>query len=132
MAHTISMVHDADPKEAIWNDVGRHVGAMRVMGARILVAVYVPPEKTKSGLYLTSKSRDEANYQGKVGLVLKLGPLAFQEDPTHRFGPDTPKPGDWVVFSVGETFAFELGERRCRCVEDVDVQMIVQQPDSIW
>jgi co-chaperonin GroES (HSP10) len=132
MAHAIAMVHDDDPKATIMRDVTPHLKSVEILGARVLVAVYVRPEKTKSGLFLTAKSTDEDKYQGKVGLVLKLGPIAFMDDQTHRFGAKSPAVGDWIVYSVGDTFAMEMGERRCRSVEDVDVHLIVQNPDSIW
>ncbi len=132
MAHAIAMVHDDDPKATIMADVAPHLANVEVLGARVLVAVYVRPEKTRSGLILTSKSTDEDKYQGKVGLVLKLGPIAFHDDDTHRFGRLSPAIGDWIVFSVGDTFGMEMGERRVRSVEDVDVHLIVRNPDCIW
>jgi len=125
------MVHDADPRDLIIKDCAPYLEGLTVLGARVLVGVYVPPEVTKSGIILTTNSRTESNYQGKVGLVLALGPIAFQDDPTHRFGSRTPVIGDWVVFNVGDTFGLELGQRRARNVEDVDVHMIITDPDSI-
>jgi co-chaperonin GroES (HSP10) len=132
MAHAIAMVHEENPKAAILADCEPHLGGIKVLGARVLVAVYVRPNQTKSGLFLTAKTTDEDRYQGKVGLVLAMGPIAFEDDANHRFGTVKPKAGDWVVLSVGDTFAFEMGERRMRNVEDVDVQLIIENPDAIW
>lgn len=132
MAHAIAMVHTDDPKTALLNSLAPHLHNVSVLGARVLVAVYVRPEKTVRGIILTSKTTDEDRYQGKVGLVLAMGPIAFEDDPTHRFGTIKPKVGDWIVFSVGDTFAFELGQRRARSVEDVDVHLIIDNPDAIW
>lgn len=132
MPQALPAYHATDPKDDIWAEVRPYLDGIRVLGARILVGVYVRPEKTKSGLLLTARTLDEDRYQGKCGLLLAKGSLAFQDDATHRFGAVTPQVGDWVVFRVGDTFPFELGERRCRCVEDVDVQMIIDRPDSVW
>jgi co-chaperonin GroES (HSP10) len=132
MAHAIAMVHEDDPRAAIMDDCEPHLNHVQVLGARVLVGVYVRPHKTKSGLILTSKTTDEDRYQGKVGLVLALGPIAFEDDSSHRFGAVKPKVGDWIVYSVGDTFAMEMGERRARSVEDVDVHLIIENPDSIW
>lgn len=131
MAQAISMVHLADPRTMITEECAPFMEGLSVLGARVLVAVYVPPESTKGGIILTTNIRTESNYQGKVGLILALGPIAFQDDPTHRFGSHTPKVGDWVVFNVGDTFGLELGKRRARNIEDVDVHMIITDPDSI-
>lgn len=131
MAHAIAMVHDDDPKTAILEDLRPFLSDIEVLGARVLVAVYVRPKHTAGGIYLPDKTVDEDKYQGKVGLVLALGPIAFEDDQTHRFGTIKPQVGDWIVFSVGDTFGLELGKRRCRSVEDVDVHMILPRPDMI-
>lgn len=131
MAHAIPMVHLSDPRATIMEDCAPHLSGVKVLGARVLVGVYVPPESTKGGIILTTNSRTESNYQGKVGLVLALGPLAFADDATHRFGSLKPRVGDWVVFNVGDTFGMEFGQRRVRNVEDVDIHMIIQDPDCI-
>jgi len=132
MAHALAMVHFKDPKKEILDDIGAQISTVQVLGARVLVGVYVRPTKTAAGIILTDKSADEDKYQGKVGLVLKLGPIAFQDDATHRFGDIKPKVGDWVVFNVGDTFGMEVGKRRCRSVEDVDIHMIIERPDGLW
>lgn len=129
MAHAIAMVHDEDPRDTIMRDID--LSDVQVLGARVLVAVYVRPKQSAGGIYLPDKTVDEDKYQGKVGLVLALGPIAFEDDQTHRFGEIKPEVGDWVVFSVGDTFGLELGKRRCRSVEDVDVHMILHRPDAI-
>jgi co-chaperonin GroES (HSP10) len=131
MAQAIQMARDADPKAEILSEVGPFLPNVVVLGARLLVAVYVRAERTAGGILLPGQTRGEDKYQGKVGLVLAAGSLAFQSDETHRFGGVTPQMGDWVVFSVGDTFAFELGKQRCRAVEDVDVHMILSRPDII-
>jgi co-chaperonin GroES (HSP10) len=131
MATAIAMVHDENPKAAIFNDIDPYLGDVEVLGARVLVAVYVRPKQSAGGIYLPDRTVDEDKYQGKVGLVLALGPIAFQDDATHRFGEIKPEVGDWIVFSVGDTFGLEIGKRRCRSVEDVDVHMIIDRPDII-
>lgn len=127
----ILMTHTVDPKQEITDRVGDLADDLTIMGAQLLVAVYVRPEKTRSGIILSSDTRNEDKWQGKVGLVLKCGPLAFEEDATHKFGDRVPVPGDWIVMNVGDTFAFELGEQRCRVIEDVNVKMITKRPDIV-
>lgn len=132
MAHAIAMIHVRDPGDEIREEVAATLADVTVLGARLLVAVYVRPEKTLGGIIITGITTGEDRYQGKVGLVLQCGPIAFQDDATHRFGGKVPKVGDWVVFAVGDTFALEMGKRRVRMVEDVDVHMIISRPDAIW
>ena len=128
MASAIAMLHTVDPKRDL---LDMDVAGFSVLGAGVLLGVYKRPEKTASGLYLSSKTQDEDKHQGKVGLVLKMGPIAFVTDDTHDFGTVIPAVGDWVLFNVGDTFGFELGERRCRIVEDIHIKAILEKPDGV-
>jgi co-chaperonin GroES (HSP10) len=132
MAQAIAMLHKADPRSELQDKVDKLVGLIQPLGTGVMVAVYKRPARTAGGIILTDKTKDEDDYQGKVGLVLKLGPIAFEDDATHRFGDAVPKPGDWIVYNVGETFSFELGSQRCRIIEDVSVRAIIDQPDIVW
>lgn len=131
MAKALLMEHSVDPRLEIEKDVAEYIKGFEPMGALVVVGVYERPDKTKSGLYIAAKTKEEDKYQGKVGLVLAMGPLAFQEDASHRWAGKLPQVGDWVVYRIGDTTGFELGERRCRFVEDVDIKAIVAQPDII-
>lgn len=130
MVAAIMMAHDVDPREDIQGALGVAATQVTVMGAQVLVAIYKRPAKTKGGIYLSDNATDEDIYQGKVGLILKLGPMAFEEDETHKF-PVKPAVGDWVVFRVGDTFAFNMNERYCRLVEDIYIKAIVPYPDMV-
>lgn len=129
------MAHEVDPKTRIYDTMGAFVDEVTVMGAQLVVGVYMRPEKTRSGIILSADTRSEDRYQGKVGLVLKKGPLAFVEDDRHSFGERTPQVGDWIMFRVGDTFAFHLGgsndDNLARIVEDVDVKAILARPDIV-
>ena len=54
-------------------------------------------EPRLGGVYITPKTREEDKYQGKVGLVLALGPESYADE--ERF-PDGPwcQVGDWVMW----------------------------------
>lgn len=127
----LEVVHDQDPKFAILGTAMPLIESWKPMGAQVLVAIYRRPEKTKSGLILSSKTLDEDLYQGKVGLVLKTGPLAFVEDEHHKFGGTIPQPGDWVLYRIGDTFPFMIGEDYYRFVEDVAIRAIIDRPDVV-
>ena len=73
------MSHIEDPANEIRKRIG-DISQIEVLHNQILVGVYIRPEKTKGGILLTSQTRDEDRYQGKAGLVLKKGPLAFVDD----------------------------------------------------
>jgi len=97
----------------------------------VLVAIYVRPEKTASGLYLTDKARDEDVYQGKAAFVLKKGPTAFVDAPengVYFHGQDV-KPGDVIVYRVSDGFPLGIGGYHCRLIEDVAIRMTLAAAD---
>lgn len=123
----------ADPAEELLAKVrGDMAHIAEVMGAGVLVAIWKRPEKTAAGLYLPDRTRDEDVFQGKIGIVLKMGPLAFVEDDRHKWAGRIPKVGDWVAYRVGDAWPMFIADHPCRIVEDVNIKMIVSKPDVVW
>lgn len=56
-------------------------------GWHVLCLMYVRPERTKGGIILTHDTRREDVTQGRVGLVLQLGPEAFSDQEKFPEGP---------------------------------------------
>lgn len=131
----IGEVHTGDPKEQILREVGFVAEHLKVPSAKLLVAIYYRPEKTSGGIIDPTAKQGDA-YQGKIGLVLKMGPLAFTDDATHAWGDVRPKVGDWVQYRVGDTAPWRLGRNEqsphFRYVEDVNVLAIWDRPDLVW
>ena len=71
------MKHTVDPREAILKEVG-DLSSVEIFNNQILVAIYIRPEKTSGGIILANQTRDEDKWQGKMGLVLKKGPSAWE------------------------------------------------------
>lgn len=127
----LEVVHERDPRAEIMEAVGPYLGDIAPLGASVMVVVYERPDRTKGGILLADSTREEDLYQGKVGLVVKLGNLAFVEDQSHVWGEIKPKVGDWVCYRVGDTFPFIVGKRTCRFVQDVNVRAILHRPDIV-
>ena len=135
----VAMLHEVDPREDMLRRAG-NLESVEVFGGDILVAIYKRPEKTKSGLILTSNTLSEDVHQGKVGLVLKMGPTAYLDDDGGRFRDI--KEGDWVVFRPSDGWRVTLNTLQgtyskddtvdCRIVSDASVRMRVSDPDSIY
>jgi co-chaperonin GroES (HSP10) len=135
MPKALKMVHDREPKEVIWERMGGADKQFRTMGDHVLVAIYERPEMTAGGIILTDYTKGEDKFQGKVGLVIQLGDLAFQDDDSHSF-PVKPSVGDWVVFfpltMAGTALAFPFVDQPMRLVRDVEIRAIVTTPDLLW
>ncbi len=124
------MAHDVDPKEVINKRMG-DLSSLRLSGAQILVATYIRPEKKKSGLILTSNVRDEDKFQGKCGLVLKCGPLAYKATDKLDFGGYEAKVGDWVWYRPMDGYALSVNGVHCRVLDDVEIKGDIDHPDII-
>lgn len=122
----------ADPKEALVTEVG-DLSKQRIMSNRILVGIYIAPEKTKGGLLRATQTIAEDVWQGTVGLVLKKGKLSFQDDEaskTYFHGEDV-EIGEWVVFRPGDAKRIQINGVDCRFVEDIMIDMVVADPEII-
>ena len=135
----VAMLHDVDPREDLLRRAG-DLESVEIFGNDILVAIYKRPEKTKSGIILVDDTRGEDVHQGKVGLILKMGPVAYIDKDGARFRDI--KEGDWIVFRPSDGWRVTLNTLQgnyskedivdCRIVSDGSVKMRVSEPDSIY
>lgn len=128
---TLTMVHEKDPKQEIFDAIKNDIGDIEPTGGDILAVVYERPEKTKSGLYIPEKAsaREEDRFQGIVALVVKCGPNV--EKHAAQFKDGVPKIGDWVYFKTGDAISFLMGSRTIRQIEVQMIRGIVQRPDMV-
>ena len=129
--HNIIMNHDIDPREILLKELG-DISKIELMNTQVLVAVYIRPEKTKGGIIMTSKSRDEDRYQSKVGLILKTGPSAFVDDSGKWFSGLDLTAGDWIVFRPSDGWNVTVNGVLCRMFDDTAVRMRIPHPDNVY
>jgi co-chaperonin GroES (HSP10) len=134
----LTAMHTRDPRI----DIFKRVGDLKWFNLRvnqILCAVYVRPDETAGGIILPDKVVDEDRYQGKVGLVLKLGPMAFVSDDNTKFAADDKvKVGDWVVYRASDGWQLTLASQYsrdnqlCRIFVESDIRAVITAPDQVW
>jgi len=127
----LQMDHGDDPKGKLINEIG-DISDIEIFNNQILVGVYIRPEKTKSGLYLSDKYRDEDRFQSKVGLILKMGPSAFNDETGEWFEGVSFNNHDWVVFRPSDGWSATVNGVLCRILSDTQVKARIQAPDQIW
>jgi co-chaperonin GroES (HSP10) len=125
------MLHEKDPKRVLLEQVG-DTSSIEIFNMQVLVAVYIRPEKTKGGLFLSDKSRDEDRYQSKVGLILKKGPTAFVDKDGEWFSGLDINEGDWVVFRPSDGWNITINGTLCRMLDDMSVRARIAHPDQVW
>lgn len=108
------MLHDMKPLHNIANEIRKSVGdlsGIEVYGQQILVGIYLRGETTQGGIIMPGLQKEDL-YQGKVVLILKMGPTAtavLQRDHDVKglpspFGARPPAVGDWVFHSASQAF----------------------------
>ena len=127
----MTMDHELDPKQKILEALG-DISEQEVFNNNILVAVYIRPQKTKSGIYLSDKTVDEDRYQGKVGLIVKIGQAAFNDDRGEWFQDSTFKLHEWLVFRPSDGWSLTVNGVLCRMLSDTQVKMRITSPDIVW
>ena len=131
MPHMI-MDHQKDPKQAIFDALGSGYTDFKLFNNQVLCAVYVRPQKTKSGIFLTDVTTSEDKIQGKVGLVINMGPMAFIDDSNSWFKDVDIILEDWVVFKPSDGWSITVNGVLCRILDDTNVRGTIPHPDMVW
>jgi hypothetical protein len=111
------------------------LSGMKIQGTKVLVALYVAPERTKSGLYRTTGQLKEDIYQGTVGLVVLRGLGTFmdgwRDGARFEFHGFSAAIGEWAIFRPGDGKRIQLQGVDCRWVEDADIDGVIDDPELI-
>lgn len=124
------MSHDEDPKKNLLDQLG-DISQIELFHNQVLLAVYLRPEKTKSGLILTANHLDEDKYQSKVGLLIKRGPLAFEQD-GNWFTGMTFQDHEWLIFRPSDGWSITVNGVLCRIFDDISIKGRAPHPDSVY
>ena len=124
------MSHEEDPKLKLLDQLG-DISDIELFHNQVLLAVYLRPEKTKSGLILTADHLDEDRYQSKVGLLVKQGPLAFEQD-GNWFTGMTFQEHDWLIFRPSDGWSITVNGVLCRIFDDISIKGRAPHPDSVY
>jgi hypothetical protein len=110
-----------------------NISDVEVMGNRILVAKWI---RDKEGsIIMSDKSKIEDQWQGKVGLVIAIGPQAYKEDETHDWGGQKVEVGQWVQFRYSDGDDFDLRPSHthetvyCKWLKEGEIHAIISRPD---
>ena len=104
---------------------------IRVFGPDYLIAIYERSGQYTSGQVLVPPSYMEDRIQGKMGLVVGVGPLCQGEEYENWFGGNPPRVGDWVVTSIRDGLTFVVGGMAMKLVEWKYLRMTSFEPDLI-
>ena len=135
-----SIGQGADPRQTIIDSIGqKEIDDYEPAANLILIGTYARSDVTKSGLFLGGdRTRQEDRFQGKVGLVLKMGPAV--NHPSRPMVFATPlKVGDWITYRASDALEFffvdpkkPLDGTSARLLEDGLVMSRIVNPEAIY
>ena len=89
---------------------------LKPLHEQVVLEVQEKENKTKSGIILTSKDRDEST----IATVVSVG---FKKDDE----PFAVKPGDRVVYKSYATTEFTFGDKKFLLIKESDILAIVEE-----
>ena len=114
-------------------DLIKAIDQYRVAHNLVLVMTYLHSGHSSSGrIIMPDATRDEDRYQGKVGLVVKKGPLAYRNDGVTDFGLQDVRLGEWVVYRASDGYPIEIAGVHFRMLEDTHIKGSVERPDTVY
>ena len=128
------MADIGDKKSDLLNRIG-DVSHIRPTANYVLVAIYNRHKQTKSGIYMPDSVQQEDQFQGKSGLILAMGPQAFEDSPNYKFEEtDRRSVGDWVAFKASDGMPLDLNHRdgHFRMFADQDIRAHIDDPEKVW
>src|SRR5690606_283508 len=129
----LKIQHARDPKDVIMEQVG-DLSEFELFWNQVLVAIYEMPKdaKTVAGIIVPDKTRDESIFQGKAGLVVKLGPQAFVDSDDFKFDGQRVNVGDWVLVRPQEGWLTEINGNLMRIFRDTQIIARIPDPDYVF
>lgn len=122
-----------DPRTALLRALG-DLSNETVLHSQVLVATYAGSKfHAGTSILRTDQSLKEDQFQGTVGLVVKMGKGAFVDQlPQVNFHGDTLEIGDWVFVRPSDGISLFIRQVPCRLFEDVHVKIKVNNPEMYW
>ncbi len=120
-----------NPKKAILDAVG-DISKARVCSDLVLLGTFIRNEKTAGGIIRPRENVQEDEHQGKVGLVLKAGPLAFADwEEKDSKGANAIR-GSWVVYHVMDARQIQIHGTPCRLIPYEKIRMVIDDPNMVF
>lgn len=126
-----------DPRTFMLDRCALWMDSVEVFHNWIITATYYLPDwefvpNTSVKLYRPETTHDEALWQGKVGLVIGKGPLAFRDEEHLKFHGQNVEIGDWVQYDIMEGRQFTIDRIHCRRLKDTQIVMRVKDPRLVY
>jgi co-chaperonin GroES (HSP10) len=131
-AKVIEYTEGEDPKEAVLRELGDALDSFTSMYSNTVLLVTAPTmAKSKGGIIFSDKTKGEERFQGKVGLIVMIGEVAFNDPEIWPDETTCPVVGDWVFYRNADTHECKINGISCRFIKDHLIIGKVSTPDAI-
>jgi hypothetical protein len=112
---------------------------IEILFNEVLLLKYIR-EDLSPNIVASAQTQREDQWQGGVGLVLKVGPRAFKDDPENRvfFHGVTVNVGDWVSYRISDGWDRGVQElygyhqfADCVMVQDAHIRLRLKYPGRV-
>jgi co-chaperonin GroES (HSP10) len=119
------------------SEIDRHLKELgdfdgEVLHSQVLCMTYTQPAVTQGGIHLPDSAIQEDRFQGKIALVIAMGPGAFLDDQVAKFHGVKLKPRDWVLVRPSDGMEMFYNGCSLRLFQDVDIRMRITDPSKYW
>lgn len=111
---------------------------MEIFHNGVVVAKFIR-DKLSKNIIAASETQREDKWQGKIGMVVAIGPSAFVNEPGFDFHGLKINVGDWVMYRNTDGWDFDYlpdgmssDKIHLRLLEDTHIKGRVKSPDRIW
>ena len=94
---------------------------------------YIPriEEKSRGGIHLPDRVREDSTHIALVGKIIAVGPAAFQSPNLHCTEENCPKIGDWVMISPHAGIRVQnVSGHHLRIIDDNHILAVVDDPNQ--
>lgn len=102
-----------------------------VFHSRVLTMTYIASAR-RGSIIIPDKTREEDRWQGKIGLVVAMGPGAFKDDTVAKFHGQKIKINDWVLTRPADGMELFFNGCTLRLFEDVNILAKIGDPTQYW
>lgn len=121
----------ADPKKAIIAAVGDLSGT-KIAADLVLLGTYIRNERTAGGIIRPKEVLEEDEHQGKVGLVLAAGPLAYADWEDDAARGQMAQQHSWVVYAIKDAWPVQINGTACRFIPYDKIRMQLTEPSMVF
>lgn len=118
IANVIEYSDGEDPRKIVLDTILPLVKGLDIYRNEVLLVTAPNRTKSKGGILYVPKTQQEQRFQGKIGLIVGLGEIAFKDEELWPNEETRPVIGTWVFFRNADTNECSIGGYSCRFILD--------------